>query len=73
MPSAAEHTDLFHFQLYPYASVYLGEEGMLGGEARDRIAGFWRILDLEPPLECDHLTVMLTYLAEVTEREQCSA
>lgn len=67
LPSPTEHTDVFQFQLYPYASVYLGEDGMLGGEARDRIAGFWRILGLEPPLECDHLTVMLTYLAALEE------
>ena len=36
LPSRAEYTDLFEFQLYPYASVYLGDEGMMGGEARDR-------------------------------------
>src|SRR5947199_340698 len=33
-PSASEYTETFVFQLYPYASVYLGAEGMLGGEAR---------------------------------------
>src|SRR3712207_4790889 len=41
---ADEYTELFVFQLYPYASVYLGREGMLGGEARDRVGGFWRAL-----------------------------
>ena len=40
VPSSAEYSDLFLFQLYPYASVYLGPEGMIGGTARDRIAGF---------------------------------
>ena len=70
LPPAIEHTDVFQFQLYPYASVYLSEEGMLGGEARDRIAGFWRILELEPPSECDHLTIMLTYLAQLEERQR---
>src|SRR5204863_6550834 len=68
-PSAAEHTDLFRFQLYPYASVYLGAEGMLGGEARDRIAGFWRALGLVPPAEPDELTVMLGFYAELAERQ----
>ena len=33
-------------QRYPHASVYLGPEGMLGGEARDRIEGFRRALGL---------------------------
>jgi hypothetical protein len=59
LPERADHTDLFDLQLFPYASVYLGAEGMEGGEARDRIAGFWRVLELDPPREPDHLTVML--------------
>jgi hypothetical protein len=62
-PAADEHTDTLVFQAYPYASVYLGSEGMLGGEARDRIAGFWRALGGEPPGEPDHLSVLLAGLA----------
>ena len=65
LPETAEHSDLFVFQLYPYASVYLGEEGMLGGEARDRVAGFWRALGLEPPTEPDHLAILLSFYAEL--------
>ncbi len=68
-PTAFEYTDLFEFQLYPYASVYLGGEGMMGGEARDRIAGFWRALGETPPPEPDHLTVLLAAYAELAERE----
>src|SRR3979409_705302 len=63
LPEQSEYTDLFVFQAYPYASVYLGAEGMLGGEARDRIAGFWRALGSEPPSEPDHLSVLLAALA----------
>src|ERR1044072_3466050 len=51
VPEAAEYTEVFIFQLYPYASVYLGEEGMLGGEARDRVGGFWRVSGGRPPAE----------------------
>jgi hypothetical protein len=58
-----EHTAMLVFQAYPYASVYLGAEGMLGGEARDRVAGFWRALGGEPPSEPDHLSVLLAGLA----------
>ena len=68
-PSAAEYSRVFLFQLYPYASVYLGEEGMLGGEARDRIAGFWRALGESPPAEPDHLAVMLALWARLGELE----
>jgi len=69
LPDAASHSDLFDQQLPPYASVYLGPEGMLGGEARDRIAGFWRALDLTPPEESDHITTMLAFYARLGELE----
>ena len=65
LPSASEHTDLFLFQLYPFASVYLDSEGKMGGEARDRIAGFWRALEMVPPTEPDHLTVLLLSLIHI--------
>lgn len=68
-PTAEEYTDLFLFQLYPYASIYLGPEGMLGGEARDRIAGYWRALAETPPAEPDHLAVMLALYARLCELE----
>ena len=68
-PTGADHAELFDFQLYPYASVYLGAEGMMGGEARDRIAGFWRALGESPPPEPDHLAVMLALWARLEELE----
>jgi TorA maturation chaperone TorD len=71
LPGAArddDYADLFLFQLYPYASVYLGAEGKLGGEARDRVAGFWRALDLVPPAEPDHLAALLGLYAELGDR-----
>lgn len=58
LPTPDEHMAVLGFQLPPYASMYLGVEGMLGGEARDRIAGFWRALGTEPPREPDHLSVL---------------
>ena len=69
LPENSEHTELFLFQLYPFASVYLDADGKLGGEARDRIAGFWRALDLEPPTEPDHLTVLLAFYSQLAEHE----
>ena len=72
-PAETDWSDLFLFQLSPYASVYLGVDGRIGGEARDRIAGFWRALRLEPPRECDHLAVMLAFHAELGERETAAA
>jgi len=69
-PTAAEYSDVFLFQLYPYASVHLGPEGMMGGDARDRIAGFWRALGLTPPAEPDHLAALLGLYASLAERER---
>jgi GNAT superfamily N-acetyltransferase len=69
VPDPDEYTELFVFQLYPYASVYTGAEGMMGGEARDRITGFWRALAIEamPPVEADHLALMLALYARLCE------
>ncbi|NNG15341.1 MAG: molecular chaperone TorD family protein [Gemmatimonadales bacterium] len=64
-PSATEYSDLFLFQLYPYASVYLGAEGMLGGEAADRVAGFWRAIGQTVPKELDHLATLLGLYARL--------
>lgn len=72
-PTAAEHTDTLLLQLYPYASVHLGGEGMLGGEARDRVAGFLRTLGATPPAEPDHLTVLLHAAADLADRERATS
>lgn len=71
-PQSWEYSECFLFRFYPYASVYLGPEGMMGGDARDRIAGFWRALGLTPPAEPDHLATMLSMHASLIEGEQMS-
>ena len=73
LPGRAAHADLFLFQLYPYAAVYLGAEGMMGGEAGDRIAGFWRALGQAPPPEPDHLASLLGLAARLGELEAAAA
>ncbi|HEY3239702.1 MAG TPA: molecular chaperone TorD family protein [Acidimicrobiia bacterium] len=65
----AAYADLFCFQLPPYASIHLGPEGMLGGEAAERVAGFWRALGLVPPAEPDHLAALLGLYASLVEAE----
>jgi len=69
VPSGADHTELFSFQLYPYASVYTGPDGMLGGEAADRVAGFWRAMGFTPPAEPDHLASLLGLYAACFDAE----
>jgi hypothetical protein len=67
VPGNAEHTEVFVLNCPPYASVYLGAEGGLGGEAADRAAGFWRAIGVAPPAEPDHLTALLSLYARLGE------
>lgn len=69
LPRPADHTELFLFQLYPFASFHVGAEGMLGGEAADRVAGFWRALGREAPGEPDHLSALLGLYAGLADAE----
>jgi Nitrate reductase delta subunit len=62
-PDGAEHTEVFVLNCPPYASVYLGSEGGLGGEGTDRVAGFWRAIGVTPPGEPDHLAALLSLYA----------
>ncbi len=71
-PAPWQHTRAFVELLVPYASVYLGAEGMIGGEARDRIAGFWRVLGETPPPEPDHLGTLLAAAARLAELESAA-
>lgn len=41
----------------------------LGGEARDRVAGFWRALGFTPPVESDHLGALLGLYAALADAE----
>lgn len=69
----ADRTATFLFQVYPYASVHVGVEGMRGGEAVDRVAGFWRAVGLVPPAEPDHLAALLGLAASLAELEAWEA
>ncbi|HET9081807.1 MAG TPA: molecular chaperone TorD family protein [Trebonia sp.] len=66
-PGNAEHTEVFVLNCPPYAAVYLGDGGGLGGDAADRVAGFWRAIGVAPPAEPDHLTALLSLYANLGE------
>ncbi len=75
VPDAAAHGAVVGFQRYPFASVYLGPEGMMGGEARDRVAGFVRALGITgderaDAREPDHLASLLGLLAALDQWER---
>jgi TorA maturation chaperone TorD len=72
-PDAAAHTEVFVLQTHPYASVHLGAHGMIGGDAGDRVAGFWRALGAVPPSDADHLGALLDLYACLGGEELASA
>jgi len=65
--SDAGHTDAFVLNCPPYAAIYLGSQGALGGEGADRVAGFWRAIGIAPPAEPDHLAALLGLYARLGE------
>jgi hypothetical protein len=67
--TAAEHTAVFVLSAPPHAAIHLGEDGKLGGEGLDRVAGFWRVLGLGPPADADHLGALLMFYAELSDAE----
>ncbi len=69
-PAPDDETGLFTVLLLPYAALYVGPEGMLGGVAADRIAGFWHALGYDVPAEPDHLAGLLGLYAALVEAEQ---
>jgi len=68
-PPAHVHTEVFLLQSHPYASVHLGADGLMGGEAGARVADFWRTLGFEPPTGADRLSPLLTLYADLGEEE----
>ena len=65
--SDAEHTEAFVLNCPPYAAIYLGPQGAIGGEGADRVAGFWRAIGITPPAEPDHLAALLGLYARLGE------
>jgi hypothetical protein len=65
--SGAGHTAAFILGAPPFAAIHLGAEGKLGGEALDRVEGFWRALAQRPPDQADHLGVLLMSYAALRD------
>ncbi len=72
-PEGWRYHEIFLQQLYPYASVYLGADGKIGGDAQDRIAGFWRVFGETPPPEPDHLSTLLGAYANLVDAGEAAA
>lgn len=66
VPSPADYTATFVLQAPPHAAIHLSADGRLGGEALDRVEGFWRALGLSAPKQADHLGALLMSYAELS-------
>jgi TorA maturation chaperone TorD len=71
--AAARHTHVFVLNVYPFASVYLGDDGALHGERAAFTRDVFRALGLRTEerdgVAADHLAVALDALAALLERE----
>lgn len=74
--AAAAHHALFHFNLFPYESIFLGSNGLVGGEITQKVtlhyarAGFAAGSNDASP---DHISVELAYFAFLTGVEADAA
>lgn len=71
--SGETYTATFILAAPPFAAIHLGAEGKLGGEALDRVEGFWRASGQQPPRDADHLGVLLMCYAQLREAAVTSA
>ncbi len=72
-PTVEAHTAVLVLQCPPHAALYLGDRGMLGGDAADRVAGFWAAIGVPAPAGCDHAARLMALNAALAERERTAA
>ncbi|WP_243757707.1 molecular chaperone TorD family protein [Allobranchiibius sp. GilTou38] len=65
--TSSDYTEAFVLMAPPHAAIHLGAEGKLGGDALDRVEGLWRALGVTPPVDADHLGVLLMSWAQLLE------
>lgn len=71
--SGEAYTAAFILAAPPFAAIHLSAEGKLGGEALDRVEGFWRASGRQPPPDADHLGVLLISYARLRDAAVTSA
>lgn len=68
----ADHYDLFGFNVFPYASVFLDERATLGGRVTQNILSVYHKSGFDVPLEsesADHIALQLQFLAFLSAAE----
>lgn len=70
--AAAAHHDLFAFNLFPYAGIFLTDSGLLGGDVTNQVAQAYRQAGFSigaSTASPDHLGHAFAFLAFLAERE----
>lgn len=69
--AAAAHHRLFHFAVFPYESIFLHPDSLLGGEIAAAVSDFYQRAGFTPPTETlpDHVGLELTLLSFLTGAE----
>lgn len=67
----AEHYQLFGRNVFPFEAIFLGIDGLLGGEITDSVTTFYQSLGFSAPIDenADHLSVELTLMAFLSGAE----
>ncbi|HEX6304953.1 MAG TPA: molecular chaperone TorD family protein [Anaerolineales bacterium] len=70
--AGADHYELFGFNVFPYASVFLDESATLGGRVTQNILSVYHKSGFDVPLEsesADHIALQLQFLAFLSAAE----
>ena len=61
----AEHYQLFVHNVFPYESIFLGDDGLLGGTITESVAGFYQRIGFTPTSDesADHISTELSAMA----------
>ena len=61
----AEHYQLFVHNVFPYESIFLGDDGLLGGTITEGVAGFYQRIGFVPASDesADHISTELSAMA----------
>jgi hypothetical protein len=54
--AAADHLDLFGFQLFPYQSLFCDASGLLGSAESERVAGVYTAAGYTPESQSEQVT-----------------
>lgn len=67
----AEHYQLFGRNVFPFEAIFLGTDGLLGGEITESVTAFYQSVGFSAPIDesADHISVQLSLMAFLSGAE----